>query len=325
MKKNRFFWIFLESQEKWLNKMSNKGYRLTGTTIGGYEFEECVPGRYVYAVEYVGNKSREACESYKQFLEDMGYRVYYKNINLDYSVGKVEVRPWADKGGVFATNRTTHNKEIMLVEKEADGKPFELHTTAEDKISYYTQLIKPSFLFVLPCIILGICLRIWILLAVGILLAVPAAISGVKILKLKKESTLEEVSETKKEFRPGYVIIVVVCAVLALIYGIEAGPFKGSISNYQLGYFGNANSRVWSATYKELNGSYAHNLNIKDGALDIEIETKSGLLNVVVSDMDGNHLYEAWDVQNVVQSIPVEGKVRIDIYAEKHKGRYSFK
>ncbi len=27
----------------------------------------------------------------------MGYKVFYKNINLNYSVGKVRLRPWAEK------------------------------------------------------------------------------------------------------------------------------------------------------------------------------------------------------------------------------------
>lgn len=99
---------------------------------------------YVYAVEYIGNMSFEEASSYKQFLEEFGYSVYYKNINLDYSFSKIEIRPWADKGGRISTDRTTHNKELLIVEKENDGKPFELHTTAGDKIEYYRALLRPS-------------------------------------------------------------------------------------------------------------------------------------------------------------------------------------
>ena len=53
----------------------------------------------------------------------MGYSVFYKNINLNYSVGKVRWRPWAEIGGRIATNTTTFNRELLIVEKENDGKP----------------------------------------------------------------------------------------------------------------------------------------------------------------------------------------------------------
>ena len=35
----RFFWLFMTSQEQWLNKMADNGYRLSGTTTAHYEFE----------------------------------------------------------------------------------------------------------------------------------------------------------------------------------------------------------------------------------------------------------------------------------------------
>ena len=37
--------------------------------------------------------------------------------------GKVRLRPWAEKGGRIATNATTFNRELLIVEKDNDGKP----------------------------------------------------------------------------------------------------------------------------------------------------------------------------------------------------------
>ena len=71
----------------------------------------------------------------------MGYSVFYKNINLNYSVGKVRWRPWAEIGGRIATNTTTFNRELLIVEKENDGKPFELHTSYEDRANYYSKSV----------------------------------------------------------------------------------------------------------------------------------------------------------------------------------------
>ena len=39
----RFFGGLLNTQEKWLNKMSEKGYRLVRTGKLLYEFEKCKP------------------------------------------------------------------------------------------------------------------------------------------------------------------------------------------------------------------------------------------------------------------------------------------
>ena len=124
----RYYGGLLGLQQKWLNKMSKKGYRLVRTIKAMYEFEPCAPGQYQYCVEFVGEKSKQGADDYVRFLEDCGYRVFYKNINLNYAVGKVRVRPWANQGGKIATNATTYNRELLIVEKVSDGKPFELHT-----------------------------------------------------------------------------------------------------------------------------------------------------------------------------------------------------
>ena len=89
-----------------------------------YEFEECKPDQVKYCVEFIGQKSKANASDYHEFLEGMGYKVFYKNINLNYSVGKVRLRPWAEKGGRIATNTTTFNRELLIVEKENDGNEY---------------------------------------------------------------------------------------------------------------------------------------------------------------------------------------------------------
>ena len=55
----RFFGGLLNTQEKWLNKMSEKGYRLVRTGKLLYEFEKCKPDEVTYCVEFIGEKSKE--------------------------------------------------------------------------------------------------------------------------------------------------------------------------------------------------------------------------------------------------------------------------
>lgn len=181
----RFFGGLLDTQEKWLNKMADNGYRLIRTEKLLYEFEECEPGKVQYCVEFIGQKSKDKAREYYDFLEDMGYKVFYKNINLNYAVGKVRWRPWADKGGRIATNSTTFNKELLIVEKLNDGKAFELHTTYEDKQSYYKILRSPYLFFFAISVVSCIITKTWVWAVIAAIFLIPLAVYQVKLMQLK--------------------------------------------------------------------------------------------------------------------------------------------
>lgn len=193
MKKYYFFGSFLSVQEKWLNKMASRGYRLVRAEKLLYEFEECQPNKFKYRVEFIGEKSKENAEEYKSFLEnEMGYKVMFKNINLNYSVGKIRYRPWAEKGGRIATNSTTFNRELLIIEKENDEKPFELHTSYDDMISYYKTLQKPWLYFLIVFGILGIAMRTVVFGAFAAVSLVPVLIYHISAAKLKREAITKE-------------------------------------------------------------------------------------------------------------------------------------
>ncbi len=80
-------------------------------------------------------------------FEDMGYKVFFKNINLNYSIGKVRYRPWAEKADELPTTTRHLIKELLIVEKEKRRKPFDLHTSFEDEIQYYESLRKPYIIY----------------------------------------------------------------------------------------------------------------------------------------------------------------------------------
>lgn len=188
----RFYGGLIASQEKWLNKMAADGYRLIHTTKAMYEFEQCRPGQYQYRIEFIGQKSKQGSEDYASFLEGCGYHVFFKNINLNYSIGKVRVRPWADKGGKLATNSTTYNRELLIVEKANDGKDFELHTTFEDKQEYCKNMRKPWLFLFLTSLVFGIIMRhiVWSFFAAISLCGL--IIYQVELSKLKKSASAKE-------------------------------------------------------------------------------------------------------------------------------------
>lgn len=160
MKKIRYFGAAIKSQEKWLNKMAINGHRLKHITRLGYEFEPCNPCEYEYRVEFVGEKSYKEARKYKQFLEEIGYRSFFKNLNLNYSVGKIRWRPWANDSGQIATSPGSYNNELLIVErKKNDTKNrgfFELHTDLSDLIRYYSKIRNMYLSIFLLCVLFSI-------------------------------------------------------------------------------------------------------------------------------------------------------------------------
>lgn len=188
----RFFGGFITSQEKWLNKMAAQGYRLVRAGKMTYEFEECTPDSKEYRIEFVGEKSKVHAEEYRSFLEEMGYKVFFKNINLSFAIGKVVVRPWAESGGRAATNSTTFNRELLIIEKDKNGEPFELHTTLEDIVSYYRTLRIP---WIYSCIVFGMMTGImnsWVFAVFAIASLIPCAVYYRMIKKAEREAVIKE-------------------------------------------------------------------------------------------------------------------------------------
>ena len=191
-KRYRYFWTLLAAQSRWLNKMADRGLRLSRTEKLLYEFQPCAPGQYRYCVEFVAHLSREKAEDYARFLEDCGYRTWFKNANLDWNVGKVVGRPWAEPGGRLASNATTYNRELLIVEKENDGKPFRLHTALEDQIRYRKAQRRPALFLLAVMAPLAALTRSWpavlfAALALAVLIRHQLALAG-----LKKQEALGE-------------------------------------------------------------------------------------------------------------------------------------
>ncbi len=147
MKKIKYFVDFIEKQENWLNKMAKEGHRLVKVGKLTYEFEKCKQNEYIYCVEFVADKSNLKIKEYKDFLEDdVEYKCFNKNININYSIGKMKLRPWVKGIGKVSTSPGSFNKELLIVEKRNDGKDFNLHTDKEDLVNYLTP-IRNMYIF----------------------------------------------------------------------------------------------------------------------------------------------------------------------------------
>ncbi len=157
-----------------------------------YEFERCRPNEFQYRIDFIGEKSKADAEEYRRFLEDMGYKAFFKNINLNYSAGKLRWRPWAEKGGRIATNSTTFNRELPIAEKKNDGKPFELHTSYEDKARYYANLRNPRLMLFIFFGAFWAAQRSVPFLILGAISLVPTLIYHTRAVKNSREAKTRE-------------------------------------------------------------------------------------------------------------------------------------
>lgn len=191
-KRYRYFWTLLAAQSRWLNRMADRGLRLSRTEKLLYEFQPCAPGQYRYCVEFVAHLSREKAEDYARFLEDCGYRTWFKNANLDWNVGKVVGRPWAEPGGRLASNATTYNRELLIVEKENDGKPFRLHTALEDQIRYRKAQRRPALFLLAVMTPLAALTRSWPAVLFAALALAVLIRHQLALARLKKQGGISE-------------------------------------------------------------------------------------------------------------------------------------
>lgn len=203
----RYFFDFVDGQEKWLNKLAECGYQLKKCGKIAYVFDKCQPDEFEYKVEFVGHKSFPQAKEYRDYLEHMGYRTMTKNINLNFSVGKIRWRPYAVGRGMLATSPGGINKELLILEKKRDGRPFELHTDVSDKLERY-RMVKRTYMWALFLMIL-LCALTWIpngaslsiemilvfrilFITASILFAIPTAKYSFLVKRLKEESKIYE-------------------------------------------------------------------------------------------------------------------------------------
>lgn len=150
MVKKRYFFGFLKLQEKWLNNMARKGWRLVEINYHKYTFTESKE-KYAYNVDILLDKKAEEINNYIKFLDEMGCKTFRNGINLNYSFLKFKWRLGGGSWGHFDDDRGNFNKEILIIEK-CGQDVIPLYTTKEDLCNYYTVIRNgyiPPFLLCL--------------------------------------------------------------------------------------------------------------------------------------------------------------------------------
>lgn len=152
MKKIKIFFDPIEQIPVWLNKQAQKGYRLQYVKGPLYSFEKSST-KVQYSVQFIGYDSNEKNKEYIDMLEDSGFRTFRAPLNqMNFSVGRIRLRPLADSGAKVATSFGNFNKEILIAESTGD-RPSELLTTNRGKAMAYKKL-RSAYLHGLIAVIL---------------------------------------------------------------------------------------------------------------------------------------------------------------------------
>ena len=125
----KFCFDFLEGQEKWLNRMAQRGWRLTGCGRARYTFEPAAPGAYEYAVVYLAGQPSDMVRDYGHYLELRGLRAFAKSMTLNFSFGKTRWQPYENQAQSTLPQAGEYGKELLILERESGGEAFS-HTTS---------------------------------------------------------------------------------------------------------------------------------------------------------------------------------------------------
>lgn len=96
---------------RWINKMADEGYAVTGFFAGFFNLEPCEPGKYTYQVDF-SEKFFAVSNNYREFMQEAGVEI-------------VQIwGPW-----------------VYLRKLKAEG-PFELYTDVDSSIEHYRKIRK---------------------------------------------------------------------------------------------------------------------------------------------------------------------------------------
>ncbi len=136
----KFFLDPINGIEKYLNRMSESGYRLKSINSCIYNFEKCAD-RFNYTSQFIGANASKENEDYIAMLgENEEYKIYRAPINQgNFNYGKMRFRPYTREKYKTSTYWGNFNKEILVVEYK-DDKPMKLLTDNGDIAKEYKDI-----------------------------------------------------------------------------------------------------------------------------------------------------------------------------------------
>ena len=115
--------------------------------------------------------------------------------------------------------------------------------------------------------------------------------------------------------------VAAVC-VTALAIGGAVGGMGNMRSSLQVGYVSSSTFQKWTARYHRLTGTENHTLHPKQSAYLVTVVTEDGTLAMEIQDETGTVFSES-ELQTGTYPVRLEGKARVTVKAEGHKGGFT--
>jgi hypothetical protein len=115
-------------------------------------------------------------------------------------------------------------------------------------------------------------------------------------------------------------IVVILISLTLAVTGIA--PITSKI-----GYFEDGGATHWSANYLMFEGSSQRNVDPGEGShnLEVEVNTKSGIINLQIIGTDGTVFYSGNKIPTSSFEVAVTEKVSILVHTQAHRGGFSIK
>lgn len=326
MNKYRYFGLFMNAQENWLNRNAQKGYRLKDVSLLRYTFEHSVKGAYQYAVEWVGHLSREEQEDYIAYLKDCGYQVWTKNANLNYALGKIKFRPWAHAGARWAHQGNTYQRELLIVEKKSDGLPFQLHTEGQDQIRSIKNIRRVFAFWILMLAVAALITRHLLIIIFAVVFFIPYLYYTRSLYHIRHESLVTESPSVFRKksspfFTSSFPFLFTGILLLCLFGAYRAGFFTLRSGTF-LFMQASSSSSSYQARYKFFSGKLHKKLSPPPGQkhFQIKVQTIAGTMHVTVSNEKETQTFVFKDKGTATKAFPLEGPVTLTLEGDSHNG-----
>ena len=147
-KYNRLFLLdAADGQEKWLNKMAQRGLRLLSVNYTTYEFESCQPGEYEYHIEVVKGKTKEEILERQKYLARRGIKSIPKSISNNRSMNQAKGHSIGSGSDQIVMVPDLKLPELLILERTKDSEEFEMRSDTAFRSKYY-QRLRTKVMFV---------------------------------------------------------------------------------------------------------------------------------------------------------------------------------
>lgn len=155
MKKIKIFYNPIEQIPIWLNKYASQGYKLTSVQNCFYSFEK-TQKKLKYSVRFIGYDPNESNISLIDELEHSGFKTFRAPLNqLNIAIGKIKYRPLASNGARISTSYDNYNKEILIIESDANY-PDKYIIPDSEKASSFKNLRNTYFYGIVPILFIAL-------------------------------------------------------------------------------------------------------------------------------------------------------------------------